>query len=50
MVAVKNANSTMHKVDTVHDPVFFEGDWDPNLQKEWVCDVADEQYIVDGYE
>jgi hypothetical protein len=34
MVAVKNANSTMHKVDTVHDPVFFEGDWDPNLQKE----------------
>jgi hypothetical protein len=33
MVAVKNVNSTMYKVDIVHDPVLLEYDGDQNLQK-----------------
>jgi hypothetical protein len=33
MVVVKNVNSTMYKVDIVHDPVLLEYDGDPNLQK-----------------
>jgi hypothetical protein len=34
VVAVKDVDSTMHKVDAVHDPMQFEHDGNPNLQKE----------------
>jgi hypothetical protein len=33
VVAVKDVDLTMHKVDAVHDPMQFEHDGDPNLQK-----------------
>jgi hypothetical protein len=33
VVAVKDVDSTVHKVDTVHDQMQFEHDGDPNLQK-----------------
>jgi hypothetical protein len=31
MVVVKDVNSTVHKVDAVHDPMQFEYNGDPNL-------------------
>jgi hypothetical protein len=31
VVAVQDVDSTMHKVDAVHDPMQFERDGDPNL-------------------
>jgi hypothetical protein len=31
VVAVKDVDSTVHKVDAVHDPMLFEHDGDPNL-------------------
>jgi hypothetical protein len=33
MVVIKDVDSTVHKVDAVHDPMQFEHDGDPNLQK-----------------
>jgi hypothetical protein len=33
MVVIKDVDSTIHKVDAVHDPMQFEHDGDPNLQK-----------------
>jgi hypothetical protein len=36
MVVVKNVNSTLHKVNIVHDPMLFEYYQDPNMQKQIV--------------
>jgi hypothetical protein len=33
MIVIKDVDSTVHKVDAVHDPMQFEHDGDPNLQK-----------------
>jgi hypothetical protein len=33
VVDVKDVDSTVHKVDAIHDPMQFEHDGDPNLQK-----------------
>jgi hypothetical protein len=48
MVAVKNVNSTVYKVNTVHDPMLFEYDWNPNLQKQF-CYNINGQYVITEY-
>jgi hypothetical protein len=45
MVAVKHVNSTVFKVDTVHDLMLFEYDWDPNLEKQY-CYIVNGQYVI----
>jgi hypothetical protein len=37
MIVIKDVDSTVHKVDAVHDPMQFEHDGDPNLQKKHMC-------------
>jgi hypothetical protein len=32
IIGVENINVTVHKIDIVHDPVFFVANWNPNLK------------------